>query len=138
MRESLENAKEELKRIDHLIYVTLKYTRTVDVLVNVIERMINSYEFAVDALVKLALHENKITVEPDIPLAKTHLAAKLYDSKIIKEGITKYLMFRKLRRVNHEKASEFRRHVRMSSIVDGKLVEVNIDNITEKYYYNNK
>ena len=41
MIESLENAKEELKRIDHLIYVTLKYTRTVDVLLSVVERMVN-------------------------------------------------------------------------------------------------
>ena len=40
MTENLENAKEELKRIDHLIYVTLKYTRTVDVLLSVVERMI--------------------------------------------------------------------------------------------------
>ena len=42
MIETLENAKEELKRVDHLIFVSLKYTRTVDVLLNVINRIISS------------------------------------------------------------------------------------------------
>ena len=55
MKESLQDAKEELKRIDHLIYVTLKYTRTVDVFLSIIERMINSYEFIIDVLLKIAV-----------------------------------------------------------------------------------
>jgi len=36
MRESIENAVEELKRVDHSIFVSLKYTRTVDILVNIL------------------------------------------------------------------------------------------------------
>ena len=32
MKEALDNAKEELKRVDHLFYVSLKYTRTADMM----------------------------------------------------------------------------------------------------------
>ncbi len=40
MIEDLEDsALQELKRADHLIYVTLKYTRTVDVIKNTIKRL---------------------------------------------------------------------------------------------------
>ena len=33
MNENIHDAKQEMKRVDHLIYVSLKYTRTVDVMV---------------------------------------------------------------------------------------------------------
>ncbi len=42
MLESLDLAKEEIKRADHLMYVSLKYTRTVDILKSIIERLINA------------------------------------------------------------------------------------------------
>ena len=41
MNTYLDKAKSELKRADHLIFVSLKYTRTVDVIRSIIERLIN-------------------------------------------------------------------------------------------------
>ena len=41
------NADDELKRADHMIYVTLKYTRTADVIQNIIKRLTNAYEFSI-------------------------------------------------------------------------------------------
>ena len=134
MKESMENAREELKRIDHLIYVTLKYTRTVDVFVSIIERMIGTYEFLVDALVKHAISQKRTFEDPDIPLAKAKLVVKLYDSKKIKDCIEHYLMLRKLRRANYEKTCEFRRHVTMTSLVEGKVIKVDIDSITADFH----
>lgn len=134
MLESLENAKEELKRIDHLIYVTLKYTRTVDVLASVVERIINCYEFMINTLIKKAVIDGNLTEEPDNPITKAHEIIKLYPSKVIKANVEKYLMFRKLRRVAHEKTSEFRRHVTLTAEVDGKEIKIHIDNITEDYH----
>jgi hypothetical protein len=134
MKESMENAREELKRIDHLIYVTLKYTRTVDVFLSIIERMIGTYEFLVGALMKLAISQGKAYDEPEIPLAKAQLVQKLYDSKKIKESIDHYMMLRKLRRANYERSSEFRRHVTMTALVDGKVIKVDIDNITQDFH----
>ena len=60
MKELLKDAKEELKRVDHLIYVSLKYTRTVDVIRNVIDRLISSFDFVADGLLQKALDEKKI------------------------------------------------------------------------------
>jgi hypothetical protein len=134
MIESFENAKEELKRIDHLIYVTLKYTRTVDVLMSVVERMINCYEYLIEAMVRKALHEKKIEEIPGNPLAKANLVLELHSSKTVKETIEKYLMFRKLRRAAHSKSNEFRRHVTMVTTVDDEEIKVDIDSITEDFH----
>ena len=41
---NIESAEEELKRADHLIFVSLKYTRTCDIMKNAIKRMIVAYD----------------------------------------------------------------------------------------------
>ncbi|MBN2421756.1 hypothetical protein JXB41_00895 [Candidatus Woesearchaeota archaeon] len=134
MKESLEKAREELKRIDHLVYVTLKYTRTVDVLFSIIQRMVSSYEFAVDSLLKHAVKKNLIESVPEIPLLKAQKAKEVFNQKIIHKNIDRYLLFRKLLRTDFKRQNEYRRHVTMSTVVDEQNIEINIDNITEMYH----
>lgn len=134
MIESYDNAKEELKRIDHLIYVTLKYTRTVDVLLSVVERMVNSYEFIIGALIKKAELDGTLPEEVNNPIAKANFVLKNYTSTVLTRNIKKYLMFRKLRRAEYSAKNEFRRHVTMTSEVDGQKIEVHIDSITNDFH----
>ena len=44
--DQVEAPEEELKRADHLVFVSLKYTRTCDIMMNAIKRMITAYEMA--------------------------------------------------------------------------------------------
>lgn len=134
MREALEKSVEELKRIDHLIYVTLKYTRTVDVLISVIDRIINSYEFAIEALLKYALSQGKIETLPEIPMGKAQKLIELYDKPLIKQNMDMYFLFRKLKKARCEREKEYRRHVAMICNIEGQEIEINIDNITEYYH----
>lgn len=60
MKESLDKAVEELKRIDHLVFVSLKYTRTADVLKSIIQRMINTFSFGFKALLIYAKEQKLI------------------------------------------------------------------------------
>jgi hypothetical protein len=134
MIESYDNAKEELKRIDHLIYVTLKYTRTVDVLLSVVERMVNSYEFIIEALIIKAKDEGTLPEDVNNPIAKANFVLKTYSSAVLTRNIKKYLMFRKLRRVEYTAKNEFRRHVTMTAFVDEQKIEVHIDSITSDFH----
>ena len=78
MKDALENAREELKRIDHLIYVTLKYTRTVDVIKNVIERLINVFDCIIGALLKKLINEGKLENMPPSVAARIETVKKHY------------------------------------------------------------
>ena len=60
MQESLERAQSELKRADHLTYVSLKYTRTVDVLKSIISRLIATIDEGMDALLHNTKNQGKI------------------------------------------------------------------------------
>jgi len=133
MKESLDQAKEELKRVDHLIYVSLKYTRTVDVLLSIIERMINAYGFAIDVLLKKAKKEKKIEEIPSRDFLKAEEVKKIYPDEVVHENVNTYLLFRKLRHAEYKKSDEYRRHVAMTSEVDGRTIIINIDSISEYY-----
>jgi|SRR3989344_3740388 len=134
MFEALSNAKEELKRVDHQLYVSLKYTRTVDVFKNLIDRIINCYLFSFNALLIYMKEKKKIPSIPDTPIAKANLILKLFsEDKIIIDGADVFLLLRKINKSEYIKAQEFRRHVSMTVIIEDKSIEVNIDVLYEYY-----
>ena len=65
MYEIKEDSPEgELRRADHLIYVSLKYTRTCDVIKNAIKRLLSAFDLMfVDYLEKMK-YEKKIEEVP--------------------------------------------------------------------------
>ena len=139
MIESLSDAKEELKRVDHLIYVSLKYTRTADIFINTISRMIDAYNHMFDALLKYCIHNKLIEEMPGSPIEKGNLIKKLYQDDVqIIDNVNLYLMLRKIFRAKiHEKTQEYRRHVTIKVMVDTREEIINIDIITQYYLFQN-
>lgn len=137
MRETLRDANEELKRVDHLVYVSLKYTRTVDVILNILNRMVDAYAFMMDALIKKAQEDNKQFEEPQSAIERAEIVRDLYKEDIaIVDNVELYLLLRKLLRAkNIEREQEYRRHVTMKTIIDGREEIVNIDIITNYYLF---
>lgn len=136
MQESLNDANEELKRVDHLIYVSLKYTRTVDVLLNTINRMIDAYDFLMEALLRHALEKNLITEIPTTPRERGMLLKKTFENdELINDNINLFFLLRKLHKSNPQKEQEYRRHVTMTSYIDNRKEIVNIDIITQYYLF---
>lgn len=135
MMEMLDDAGEELKRAEHLIYVSLKYTRTTDVLLNIISRMIESYEHLIDAL--LSYSQEKLDVEtiPKSPIEKGNLTKKTYPDQEIQDNVDLFFLLRKIYRAPYEKEQEYRRHVAMISTVDGREEIITIDIITQYYEF---
>lgn len=134
MKEALYEANEELKRTDHLIYVSLKYTRTVDVLKNIIERLINAYDFVIIALLKELQKQDKVGEIPPSVFAKCEAIKNGFpEDKKIAENLDFYLLLRQINKARYEKAKEFRRHVTMTVEVKGEKMEIDIDKIHEYF-----
>ena len=132
IQEFLEDAVSELKRVDHLVFVSLKYTRTVDVLLNIINRMIDGYEEMWGALLQ-RLHNNNVIEEiPEAPVPRAKLLEEHYmKHPEILENLQLYILLRKLHRSNPEREQEYRRHVAMRTVIDGREEVVNIDIISQ-------
>jgi hypothetical protein len=137
MMEKINESHEELKRVDHLIYVSLKYTRPVDVILNILTRTVDAYAFMVDALIEYAKEQGKITQEPESAIERADLVKSLFaDDDLVVDNIQLYLLERKLLRAkNVERENEYRRHVTMKTVVEGREEIVNIDIITNYYLY---
>lgn len=134
MKEALENARQELKRVDHLFWVSLKYTRTVDVIRNVVQRLINVFEFGLEAVLKQA-KENKLIKEiPKNVGLKCDLLKKTFpENNELIEYVDFYLKLRKISNSEYTKKEEYRRHVTMTVIVNGEKINVDIDLLKEYY-----
>ena len=135
MKESFDLAVQELKRVDHLFWVSLKYTRTVDVIKHVIDRLINCIGYGLEALLKYAKEKKLITAIPENAGLRCELLKKTFPENTESiEYINFYLMLRKLSKAEFTRREEFRRHVTMIATIDkGEIVEVSID-ILKEYF----
>ncbi|MGV8140884.1 MAG: hypothetical protein ACP5NW_00420 [Candidatus Woesearchaeota archaeon] len=135
MREAIESAVEELKRVDHSIFVSLKYTRTVDILVNILIRMVDCYEFLMLALLKYALDKKMIGEIPGTPKERAVLLKQVFKEQEVHDNIDLYLLLKAMLKSNYTRENEYRRHVAMRAIVAGREEIININIISQYYEY---
>lgn len=137
MNEQLEECLHEmvgsLRRSEHSYYVSLKYTRTVDVIRNLLERYIKTLEHMVNSLIEYEAEKNPMLEKPQFLIAKINLVQKVYDDKFIQEAMDFLLFLRKALRAKYGKCEEFRRNVTMSVKIEGKEHNINIDSLGEYY-----
>jgi hypothetical protein len=112
--EALTNALSALKRADHIYYVSLKYARTVDVMRNLVDRIIATLEYTGEALAKLRAQEGVLPEWPETKPDRAAILMRLRSDAIGKEIIEQLIFLRKLRRAEFERASEFRKAVTMT------------------------
>lgn len=129
----MHEAREELKRADHLLYVSLKYTRTVDVIKSLIERLLNGLNVAIDCLLNHAKEKKRIKEIPENHGLKCELARKTYNDEKISDMIGFAMMLRKISKADYKRSNEFRRHVTMTAITDSGIVNITLDVIKEYY-----
>jgi hypothetical protein len=135
MRERMHFAGEELKRAEHLLYVSLKYTRTVDVIKSLIDRLITCFDILIDGILEHKEEEGAISEAPKSHFNKIESMKTLYvNDREMLEYVDFYTLLRKIARAQFSGASEFRRNVTMTSNVDGQSIEINID-ISGDYFH---
>ena len=129
------NAVQELKRIDHIIFVTLKYTRTVDVLKSIILRMIAMIDFMLDLILESYKFKGDIDSYQASPGLKVDQIRQLTEDDNISQMLDFYLMLRRASRAEYDTINEYKRHVGMvMKKPDGSELIINIDTVTEFYY----
>ncbi len=116
-----ESAKQELKRADHLIYVSLKYTRTTEVIKNTIKRLINAFDFAVLE----ALNYHKVKDISDVPRRRV----KQLEEKVpaLKNDARLYLLMKEIDSAHYDGKEEYRKNVTLLT----KPGNVNVERLKE-------
>lgn len=127
----LERIMKEKTSADHLLYVSLKYTKTCDVMLNLIERWKSMIELCINAILNKAKKKKLVKAIPEAPKMKV-LALKDAFKKnlIVQETLDTFEFFKKVPDLKKTRESEFRKHVCLT-VIDKKEVRIDMDKLKE-------
>src|SRR3989344_3768669 len=128
----MEEIIKEKISADHLLYVSLKYTKTCDVIINLLSRWKNMIEKCMDRLVIKAKRDKKWKPVADAPRAKLVQLKKIYEnSKEISEALKLYELFRDLDASGKIRENEFRKGVNLKVTYKGQAININLIQLKE-------
>jgi len=128
----MEKIIKEKISADHLLYVSLKYTKTCDVIINLLLRWRIMIEMAMDVLVANAKKQKKWKPVPNAPRAKLVQLKKIYaDDPVISETLNLYELFRDIEGLDKVRENEFRKGVNLRVNYRGEVVNINLDKLKE-------
>ena len=130
MIESLEEAKNEIRRADHMIFISLKYARTCDVIMNTIKKLISCYDFGILSLLKKLEKTKKIKSVPSSPIERAELVEKLVKNTRI--FIKDYKLLKKISKCEFTAREEYRKHITLIT-KDKKPVEITTDILADYF-----
>jgi hypothetical protein len=118
---------------DHLLYVSLKYTKTCDVIVNLLLRWKIMIEHGMDSLVSKAKKQKKWKPIPDAPRARLIQLKQIYvNEPIVSEVLNAYEIFRDIDTLEKVRENEFRKGVNLRvTTVKGEIININMDKLKE-------
>ena len=121
----LEESRNELKRADHLIYVSLKYTRTCDIMYNIVHRLINAFDLTIVFVLEKYKEEGKINKIPISAEDKVSALSKL--KRNIKEYLEIYSILKKIEGSKFSRKEEYRKGVTLiCHLSGGKNLEITV------------
>jgi len=129
INELAESALEELKRADHSIYVSLKYTRTVDIIKNTIKRLLSAFDISIIQGLEYAKEKRKLPNIPSSSRTRAELISKLFPNT--KKSIEFYFKLKNIDRADYTKKEEYRKNVAFIANIGNKKAEVGTEELRE-------
>jgi len=115
---------------DHLLYVSLKYTKTCDVIINLLLRWRKMIETSIDGILLHAKKKKKISSVPETPTKKIEEVKKLFKKDDnFKEVLEMYEMFKKIEELRKERIGEFRKNVTLKVFYRGDEININLEKL---------
>lgn len=132
MSESLEKIMKEKISADHLLYVSMKYTKTCDVMINLIKRWKIMLDYSFEEILDHAKKKKLIKQIPTAPKLKIDILRKTFSkNQEIIQAINLYDMFRLIDALPKTKEGEFRKGVCLTITYKMQEVPVNLEKLKE-------
>lgn len=128
----MEKLIQEKTSADHLLYVSLKYTKTTDVILNLLFRWRNLIDEGILKILEKAKKEKKIKSIPSAPKLKIDKVLELEkDNEIIKKTLELYDFFKKSETAEKIRENEFRKNVALKVMYRGNWEVVDLNKLKE-------
>jgi hypothetical protein len=130
--EILEKIIKEKISADHLMYVSMKYTKTCDVMINLIKRWKIMMDYAFEGLLDKAKKQKMIKKIPTAPKLKVDAIRETFKKEPdVINALNEYEMFKLIDVLKNTKAGEFRKGVCLTIFYRGKEVRVDLEKLKE-------
>src|SRR3989344_4433659 len=117
---------------DHHLYVSLKYTKTCDVIINLLSRWKNMISKGFDRLIEKAKKDKKWKPIPDAPRAKIVQLRKIYsNAPQVIETIELFELFREIEKLDKVRENEFRKGVNLKVKYKDRDININLNQLKE-------
>ncbi len=134
MSEALEKIMKEKISSDHLLYVSMKYTKTCDVMINLLKRWKIMMDYSFDGLLEKAKKKKikKAKKIPTAPKLKVDLIKVVFKKNPeIMEAVKEYEMFKLIDVLKKNKAGEFRKGVCLTVTYRGEEIRIDLEKLKE-------
>jgi len=128
----MEKIIQEKTSADHLLYVSLKYTKTTDVILNLLERWKNLIEITLDKVLEKAKKKKLIKSIPSAPKLRTDKIKEVFKkNKEIMDAVELLEFFKRVPTKEKLRENEFRKNVTLRILDRGQWVAVDIEKLKE-------
>jgi hypothetical protein len=130
--ETLEKIIKEKISADHLLYVSMKYTKTCDVIINLLKRWKIMIDYSLDGILEKAKKKKMIKTIPTAPRMKIETLKQIFQKNPeIINALNEYELFKQIDILNKIKENEFRKGVCLRVTYQGKEININLDKLEE-------
>ncbi len=117
---------------DHLLYVSLKYTKTADVILNLIARWKSLIEGSFDRMLDKAKKKKLISKIPAVPRKKIEGVREIFKKeKEILDVLDLYEFFLVIDKLEKVRENEFRKNITLKVLYRGAWIDINMDKLKE-------
>ncbi|MFH1500886.1 MAG: hypothetical protein ABIE22_02970 [archaeon] len=128
----MERIIQEKISADHLLYVSLKYTKTGDVMLNLINRWESMIARSVVAILEKAKKKKQIKLIPTAPKQKIEKMREIYKkNEEMIQAMDLYEFFKRVENAQKTKENEFRKNVTLKVLDKGQWIDINLDTLKE-------
>jgi len=126
----MEKIIQEKISADHLLYVSLKYTKTADVMLNLITRWRSMIDMSIDKMLELAKKRKLIKSIPSAPKLKIDKIKELYKKNpVVLEVMELHEFFKRIDSLEKLRENEFRKNVALKVLDKGEWVIIDMDKL---------
>jgi len=130
-----EEIIKEKTSADHLMYVSLKYTKTCDVILNLLARWKSLIEISFDAILERGCEDGSIECMHATPKQRIEFMKKYFaKDEAIQKVVPLYIFFKRVPDLKKVRSGEFRKNVNLRVVVTPtRNVDINMEKLGEYY-----
>ena len=130
----IEEIIKEKTSADHLLYVSLKYTKTCDVILNLLARWKSLVELSFDAILEKGIEDGKVPAMPESPKQRIEFIKKYFKkSNEVQNVVPLYIFFKRVPDLSKTRSGEFRKNVNLKIVDIKKTTDINMEKLGEYY-----